>query len=83
MAARIDRRRTTVECARLALELDERLTAEELQVRLWRFDQLVAHGYAAGAAERIASDTRIDLEHARRLVSELDCPPRLAVRILT
>jgi hypothetical protein len=65
------------------LENDENVTAEERQVRLWRFDQLVRHGYSDVEASSIASDPRIDLEHARRLVSELGCPPALAVRIVT
>lgn len=57
-------------------------TEEERAVWRWRFDQLVRHGYPELAASLLASDRRVDLELARRLVSRLACPPELAARIL-
>lgn len=73
---------TRVEARRAALGQDEDLTEEGLGVLLWRFDQLVAHGYSGRQASLIARDTSIDLELARRIVSELGCPRDLAAAIL-
>jgi hypothetical protein len=61
---------------------DEELTGEEVSVQLWRFEQLLAHGYSRPDASAIARDKHIDLELARRLVTKLGCPPVLATRIL-
>jgi hypothetical protein len=65
-----------------ALELHDELTDEELSVLLWRYEQLLAHGYADPDAWTIARDTSIDLELARRLVAKLGCPVHLAKHIL-
>lgn len=61
---------------------DDGLTEEEVSVRLWRFEQLLAHGYSEPDASAIARDKCIDLELARRLVTKLGCPPELATRII-
>ena len=67
---------------RAALDLHDELTEEELSVLLWRYEQLLAHGYADPDAWTIARDTSIDLEFARRLVAKLGCPVQLATQIL-
>jgi hypothetical protein len=64
------------------LDLSEDLTQEELDVRAWRFWQLVAHGYEVEDAMEIARAVRVDLEVARALVAVRGCSSRLAVRIL-
>jgi hypothetical protein len=61
-------------------ELDE--TTEERAVWRWRFDQLLRTGYPELLASMLASESRVDLELARRLVARLACPPELAARIL-
>jgi len=55
-------------------------TTEERAV--WRFDQFLRTGYPELLASMLASDRRVDLELARRLVARLACPPELAARIL-
>ena len=65
-----------------ALEQDESIDEQELQVFLWRFVQLRVHGYAERVASALAADLTVDLELARRLVSKLGCPPELAARIV-
>jgi hypothetical protein len=57
------------------------LDEEELQVFLWRHDQLRVHGYDEADAARLAADPAVDLERARRL-ARLGCRPELAARIL-
>jgi hypothetical protein len=57
-------------------------TDDEVLVRRWRFEQLVANGYSLAQAAQIAHDCSIDLELARRLVSKLGCRPDLATTIL-
>lgn len=57
------------------------LTDEEIAVLLWRYEQLVAHGYDPDDATVMAENTSIDLELARRLVA-LGCPIALATQIL-
>jgi len=64
------------------ITIEQDLTEGELLVRDWRLEQLLAAGYPADDALRIARDSSIDLEQARRL-ARLGCPPELAVRILT
>jgi len=59
----------------------EELSGEELKVRIWRFEQLVAHGFARADAVALADDTRVELAAVRSLVGR-GCPPALAVRIL-
>jgi hypothetical protein len=65
-----------------ALDPNEELTREELDVRAWRFSQLVEHGYELDDAMQIARADYVDLEAARALVAVHGCSSRLAVRIL-
>ena len=64
------------------LDPNEELTKEELDVRAWRFGQLVVHGYELEDAATMARAEYVDLELARSLVATHGCSPRLAVRIL-
>jgi hypothetical protein len=65
-----------------ALDPDEDLTFEELDLRAWRLGQLLEHGYEVEHALEIARADHVDLELATALVAEHGCPSRLAVRIL-
>jgi hypothetical protein len=65
-----------------ALDPDEGLTREELDVRAWRFSQLIGHGYELEDAMQIARADYVDLEAARALVAVHGCSSRLALRIL-
>ena len=65
-----------------ALDPNEELTREELDVRAWRFSQLVEHGYDIEDAMEVARADYVDLELARALVAVHGCSSRLAVRIL-
>jgi hypothetical protein len=65
-----------------ALDQLEDLTREELEIRAWRFTQLVAHGYEIQDALEVAWAVDIDLELARTLVAVHGCSSELAVRIL-
>ena len=65
-----------------ALDPDEELTPEELDLRAWRFRQLVEHSYEIEDAMELARAMHVDLELARTLTKELGCPPALAARIL-
>ena len=65
-----------------ALDPNEELTREELDVRAWRFSQLVEHGYEIEDAMDVARAAHVDLEAARALVAVHGCSSRLAVRIL-
>jgi hypothetical protein len=65
-----------------ALDPNEDLTEEELDIRAWRFSQLVEHGYEFEDAMEIARAAHVDLEMARTLVAVHGCSSRLAVRIL-
>jgi hypothetical protein len=58
------------------------LTREELEIRGWRFTQLVAHGYEIEDAMEVAWAVNVDLELARALVAVHGCSSQLAVRIL-
>jgi hypothetical protein len=60
----------------------EELTREELDIRAWRFSQLVAHGFEIEDAMEVAWAVHVDLETARALVAVHGCSSRLAVRIL-
>ena len=53
----------------------------ELDVLVWRFEQLRSSGYDEAGASQIAACADIDLHDACRLVL-LGCPPALALRIL-
>ena len=64
-----------------ALDPSEELTKEELDVRAWRFSQLVEHGYEIEDAMVVARADHVDLELARVLATH-GCSSRLAVRIL-
>jgi hypothetical protein len=65
-----------------ALDPNEDLTQEDLDIRAWRFSQLVEHGYELKDAMEIARAVHVDLEMARALVAVHGCSSRLAVRIL-
>jgi hypothetical protein len=65
-----------------ALDPNEDLTQEDLDIRAWRFSQLVEHGYELEDAMEIARAVHVDLEMARALVAVHGCSSRLAVRIL-
>jgi hypothetical protein len=65
-----------------ALDLYTELTREALDIRAWRFSQLVAHGYEIEDAMEVAWAVDVDLELARELVGVHGCSSRLAVRIL-
>jgi hypothetical protein len=65
-----------------ALDPTEGLTQEDLDIRAWRFSQLVEHGYELEDAMEIARAVHVDLEMARSLVAVHGCSSRLAVRIL-
>ena len=67
---------------RSALDPDQALDAEELDVRLWRFYQLSHDGYGVHDAVELARADYVDLELACTLVSKLGCPPKVATRIL-
>src|SRR6185503_21117693 len=56
-----------------ALDPSEELTQEELDVRAWRFSQLVEHGYEIEDAMVIARADYVDLELARVLVATHGC----------
>jgi hypothetical protein len=65
-----------------ALDPNDDLTKEDLDIRAWRFSQLVEHGYELEDAMEIARAVHVDLEMARALVAVHGCSSRLAVRIL-
>src|SRR4249920_1115098 len=48
-----------------ALDPDYELTPEALDIRAWRFEQLVAHGYEIDDAMKLAKASDVDLERAR------------------
>jgi hypothetical protein len=82
MAPAEDFTQTDGPAARAVLDLLEELTREELDIRAWRFSQLVAHGYEIEDAMEVAWAVGVDLEAARALVAVHGCSSRLAVRIL-
>ncbi len=49
-----------------ALDPNEELTREELDVRAWRFSQLVEHGYDIEDAMEVARAVDVDLEDRAR-----------------
>jgi hypothetical protein len=51
------------------------------QVAEWRRERLLAAGFAAGLAARLAEDCATDLHAVLELVDR-GCPPALAARIL-
>jgi hypothetical protein len=55
--------------------------AESAAVVMWRQRTLVAAGFDAPSAARLAGDRRFDL-HALLELVDAGCPPRLAARIL-
>lgn len=55
---------------------------DEAAVWRWRFHRLVAAGYPELLATLLAGSEEADLELACRLVTEGECPPELAVRIV-
>ena len=54
---------------------------EQMQIELWRSEELERAGYSHRAAGRLAARQDIDLHLAVRLL-ERGCPPELALRIL-
>ena len=54
---------------------------EQMQIELWRSEELERAGYSHRAAGRLAARQDIDLHLAVRLL-ERGCPPDLALRIL-
>lgn len=56
--------------------------SDEAAVWRWRFHRLVAAGYPELLAALLAGSQEADLELACRLVSEGECPPELAARIV-
>ena len=54
---------------------------EQLQIELWRAEELERAGYSNRAAGRLAARPDIDLHQAVRLL-ERGCSPELALRIL-
>jgi hypothetical protein len=66
--------------SRFTMPLNE-ATAIGTELRRWRVDRLVAAGFEPGLADRVAADARFDI-HALIELTEHDCPPELACRIL-
>lgn len=54
---------------------------EQLQIELWRSEELERAGYSHRAAERLATRHDVDLHLAVRLL-ERGCSPGLALKIL-
>jgi hypothetical protein len=54
---------------------------EQIQIELWRTEELERAGYSHRAAGRLAARHDIDLHQAVRLL-ERGCTPELALRIL-
>jgi hypothetical protein len=54
---------------------------EQLQIELWRTEELERAGYSHRAAGRLATRFDIDLHDAVRLL-ERGCSPELALKIL-
>jgi hypothetical protein len=54
---------------------------EQLQIELWRSEELERAGYSQRAAGRLAARHDIDLHQAVRLL-ERGCSPELALKIL-
>jgi hypothetical protein len=54
---------------------------EQMQIELWRTEELERAGYSHRAAGRLAARQDIDLHLAIRLLAR-GCPPDLALRIL-
>jgi hypothetical protein len=57
------------------------VAAARAELRRWRVDRLLAAGFERRLAERVAADARFDL-HALIELTERNCPPELACRIL-
>jgi hypothetical protein len=54
---------------------------EQMQIELWRAEELERAGYSHRAAGRLAARQDIDLHQAVRLL-ERGCSPELALKIL-
>ena len=74
---------TTQMSTSLVLELldTDDLSDEELEVSLWRYDELDTLGFDTTQALTLARDRHVDLSVGRRLAA-LGCAPRLAFEIL-
>ena len=57
------------------------MRTDNVAVRAWRREQLVAAGFERERAQRLAQDGRWDL-HALLELIDCGCPPALAERIL-
>jgi len=57
------------------------VTAGAADLRRWRADRLISAGFSRALADRVAADARFDL-HALIELTERNCPPELACRIL-
>jgi hypothetical protein len=57
------------------------VTTAAAELRRWRADRLTAVGFERALADRVAADARFDL-HALIELTERNCPPELACRIL-
>jgi hypothetical protein len=62
-------------------ELHVLVDSEQVQIELWRAEELERAGYSHRAAGRLASRQDIDLHQAVRLL-ERGCSPELALKIL-
>jgi hypothetical protein len=51
------------------------------EIRVWRRRRLLESGFPSSLADDLAADARYDL-HALIELTELGCPPQLAVRIV-
>jgi hypothetical protein len=64
------------------MRVQQRVERTAPEVVSWRRRQLVSAGFEPALAARVARDAAFDL-HALIELVERDCPPPLAVRILT
>jgi hypothetical protein len=63
------------------MELHVLEQSEQVQIKLWRTEELERAGYSHRAAGRLAARQDIDLHQAVRLL-ERGCSPELALKIL-
>jgi hypothetical protein len=57
-------------------------TTNDSSVWRWRFHRLAASGYPELLAALLAESDEVDVDLACRLVTEGECPPELAARIV-
>jgi hypothetical protein len=63
------------------MRVKDHIDEEVGAVTAWRRDQLIAAGFPRNLAAAVARDREFDVHRLIEL-SELGCPPRVAVRIL-